>query len=877
MTPERWKQIRDLFDAAVERSQEERTAFLQQACGPDQELRGEVDSLLDAHAGSSRLMAQPAAALAAASLLSVLPRTARPEEAMEGRRLGPYKILRRIGSGGMGSVYAAARADEQFEKIVAVKIVKPGLDNATIVRRFRNERQVLASLEHPNIGRLLDGGTTSEGLPYLVMEYIEGTPLDQYCDHHRLSVAERLALFRVVCEAVHCAHQNLVVHRDLKPGNILVTAQGVPKLLDFGIAKLLRPEYSNQALGQTTPGTHPMTPKYASPEQVRGEPITTASDQYSLGVLLYLLLTGQSPYGRAESRGDLIEAICEADPEAPSEVASRLDPSPCAGRSTTPRGLAGLLRGDLDAILLTTLRKEPQRRYASVERLSEDIRKHLFQLPVSARNLTTAYRVHKFILRHTAAVAAAILVSLALLASTVTSAYYARTARREKVIAERRFQDVRQLARFVLLEFDDAIRSGETSARKVLLDKGLDYLHRLSLESAGDPQIQSELMDGYLKVGDVQNNLYGPHLGERAGAKQSYRKALEIAGALADAEPANQAARRNIARASGKLGDLAALGGDRKEALDHYRRALGVFEALAGKTPAGEARRDIVEITPRIGLLQYQIGDLRGALASYSRSLALAEQWTDQDARNPEARRAFALASYRVGEMMARSGQTQAGLERLRRGLATFEDLLTASPTSPEARRDLSAVSLVYGDILSTAGMDKDAIESFRRALSLSESLAREDPRNKQYQRDVCAALGRLADLLAKAGQMGEARVVTQRALAELRELVDLPEASEFDLQQYVWLLVTTPLADLRNPHLALPYASKAVALTNGTDPRTLDMLALAYHGAGDTALAITAEEHALALVPPARAGEAASDLRKDLEANLALFRKAMR
>ena len=313
----------------------------------------------------------------------------------------------------MGVVYLAVRADDHYQKRVAIKLVQHGLYTGAILHRFRTERQILASLDHPNIARLLDGGTTTDGRPYLVMEYVEGLPIDVYCDRHKLSISERLRLFRTVCAAVHYAHQNLVIHRDLKPSNILVSTDGVPKLLDFGIAKLLNPELSAPSLVFTESGLQLLTPEYASPEQVRGEPLTTASDVYALGVLLYELLTGHQPYRlTSRRRQDLERVICEVDPLKPSTAISRSDAdtetdgtgqrTPATVSQTRegqPEKLRRRLTGDLDNIVLMALRKEPQRRYGSAEHLAEDLRRHLEGLPVMARPQTFGYRSAKFIRR----------------------------------------------------------------------------------------------------------------------------------------------------------------------------------------------------------------------------------------------------------------------------------------------------------------------------------------------------------------------------------------------------------------------------------------------------------------------------------------------
>ena len=342
---------------------------------------------------------------------------------MEGRRLGAYRITRDIGHGGMGSVYLAARADDVFHKEVAIKIVRMGVANADLLRRFHQEREILASLDHPAIARVIDGGSTEDGLPYLVMDYVDGRPIDAWCDEHRLNVSERLTLFRAVCAAVQHAHQRLVLHRDIKPAHILVTVNGDVKLLDFGIAKLFADDGLARTLPETETATRIMTPEYASPEQVRGDAVHTASDVYALGVVLYELLTGRWPYGtRGRRPYEVIRAICDEEPTRPSSAVSPMEEAP---RAIVAEGSVDALRrrleGDLDNILLKALEKDPSRRYTSVEQFSEDIRRHLEGFPVSARKHTVGYRAHTFVRRHRIGVAAAAIILMTIFLSVITT------------------------------------------------------------------------------------------------------------------------------------------------------------------------------------------------------------------------------------------------------------------------------------------------------------------------------------------------------------------------------------------------------------------------------------------------------------------------
>jgi Tol biopolymer transport system component/serine/threonine protein kinase len=421
VAPERWQKVKEVLEAYLERPRGERSVWLEEACPGDPEVRREVESLAASYEEAGDLLEEPA-----------LGREETPED-REGRRVGPYRIVREIGEGGMARVYLGVRADDAFRREVAIKLVKRGMDYEFILRRFRKERQIMATLDHPHIARLLDGGATEDGTPYFVMEYIGGLPIDAHCDTHRLNVRERLELFRTVCSAVECAHERGVVHRDIKPGNILVTPDGAPKLLDFGIAKIVDPDGWTGSIDRTLTVLRLMTPEYASPEQVRGDPVTAATDVYSLGVLLYELLTGHRPYRlRSRAPHEMAQAICEVEPEKPSTAVRRVEEitrprdgtratvTPASvgeARRIRPEKLRRTLAGDLDNIVLMAMRKDPARRYASAVEFSEDVRKYLEGRPVRARKDTLAYRGGKFVERNRTALAGAVIAAVALAAA----------------------------------------------------------------------------------------------------------------------------------------------------------------------------------------------------------------------------------------------------------------------------------------------------------------------------------------------------------------------------------------------------------------------------------------------------------------------------
>jgi serine/threonine-protein kinase len=480
ITRERWRTIEPLLEGALELDPVSRAAWLDERCGGDADLRAAVERLVEAFAGAQALLPS-----GAPDAVDALVRLAEAEAAPAGTRIGPYRIVGEAGRGGMGVVYLAERADDQYRKRVALKLLRRGMDDPHLVRRFLEERQILATLDHPHIAKLLDGGVTADRLPWFAMEYVEGEPIDRYCDGHRLSVDHRLRLFLAVSDAVQYAHRNLVVHRDLKPSNVLVTAEGQVKLLDFGIAKLLGPDTAEATVTQI--GRRAFTPEYASPEQVRGEPVTVASDVYSLGVMLYSLLSGRLPY-RLQSRRerDIEQAVLETAPEAPSVTAGESTEAALA-RSSSPERLRRRLRGDLDVIALTALRKEIQRRYPSVEAMAADLRRHLDGLPVEARADRWSYRAAKFLRRHRLGVAVAAGVTLLVAGFGVVAAVQSARTAKERDRAE-------QVSAFVtdLLKSPDPYDGkGADITVRAVLDSAV---RRIRTELRAQPSVQADLL-----------------------------------------------------------------------------------------------------------------------------------------------------------------------------------------------------------------------------------------------------------------------------------------------------------------------------------------------------------------------------------------------
>lgn len=599
-------------------------------------MRREVESLLASHDDASGFLAQPAADLGYTLHYS-------GEESGEypaGFRAGPYQLEKRIGRGGMGSVWLAClpgNSQKGSSQKVAIKLVRRGMDTSEILRRFRMERQVLASLDHPNIARLIDGGSTPEGMPYLAMEYVEGTPIDQFCESRASTISDRLKLFRDVCAAVQYAHQNLVVHRDIKTGNILVTQAGVVKLLDFGIAKLLRTDLSTLEMAQTRPELRPMTLDYASPEQVRGEAITTSTDVYSLGVLLYKLLTGTMPYGVSTRSPEAIrKAILETEPRRPSAViltdsthaipqaTQKIEVVTAETRAIARKRLKKKLSGDVDIIILKALRKEPQKRYLSVEQFSEDIRRYLEGRPVSARIDTPGYRFTKFVQRNLAGVAASVALVGALLGSTIFSAYREREEKRH---------------------FEEATVS-----------------------------LERQLLRADLEIGSAER----------------VRDAYNLASAIVRAHPERDDARYDAAQAASKMGEMAA----DQNAAKYYGEALAQLDLLSRHVDHGDAQveRALGSVAAKLGGIELERGNLLAALSNFSRALQIAEKIAAAEgaSASEDTRLTLAGANAQVGEVLLRNGARAEGAAKLKKAMGIYRELgkdERASALEAELRR----------------------------------------------------------------------------------------------------------------------------------------------------------------------------------------------
>jgi len=793
MTPERWQQVKQVLQSVLEQPPDEQHSFLQEASGNDEPLRLEVESLLGFQKDGENFIETSALEITARSV------AAEAQDTVAGEQIGPFLVEREIGRGGMGAVYLAKQNDSHYQRQVAIKVIKRGMDSDEIIRRFRNERQILANLTHPNIAALYSGGTTDAGLPFFVMEYVEGEPLDKYCATQGLSTEARLKLFRVVCSAISYAHQNLVIHRDLKPSNILVTKTGVPKLLDFGIAKLLKVDVD---LAVTETMLRVMTPEYASPEQVRGQPMTTTSDVYSLGIVLYELLTGRRPY-RLQNRppNEIAQIISEQVPERPSTAVTRIEMSEGeATRESTSLSLNGesrgveiaklrrSLRGDLDNIVLMALRKDPARRYQSVEQFSDDIGRHLEGLPVRARKDTFNYRASKFVRRNKLGLAAAAVIVLVLLGGILTT-------RRQANRAERRFNEVRALANSFLFEFDDKIKDlqGATAARELVVRRSLQYLDSLSQEATNDPTLQLELATAYERIASIQGNSYYSNLGDTEGSLRSYRISVGLLERLARTEPNKRSVQRELAASYAGLGDVLFQKDELAATLGYYEQALSIRRRLVAEDLTNvELRRELSILYSHLGDLKgipggSNLGDTRGALEAHRESLRLRQELAASDPNKHDWQFELASGLSSVGFLTQATGDTNGASQLLRQSIAVLEGLNVSEPNNVRYRMELDTEYMRFGSVLYEDGQYADAAELTRRTIRNLETVTAGESNNSLSLYNLAVAYNFLGRNLTRMGDVSAALKAHARGLAINQKLMEADPTST-DMKRSVWL-----------------------------------------------------------------------------------------
>lgn len=744
----RWKRVKEVFDHALDLPRGELTRYLDEVCGTDASLRAEVLSLIAA-------LGEAGAFLEDAVVNLTSPRTS------AGRQIGPYLLESLLGQGGMGEVYLSTREVDGYRMPVALKLIRHSAVTPGALRRFRMERQILARLHHPNITRLLDGGITDDGLPYLVTEYIEGTPLDKSDTARKLELSRRLESFLAICDAVSYAHRQLIVHGDLKPGNILTYGDCGIKLLDFGISRLLQTseDTTEQQPGGTTQPA--MTPAWTSPEQLRGEPAGIASDIYSLGRILYYVLTWEQavPMERM-SPMQYYEKLQQETPLRPS------------ARAQDRR-----LEGDLDNIALKAVEFEPTERYQSVDALADDIRAHLESRPISARAHTWSYRTHKFIRRNKLVVVATAAVALALIGGLGMTLWQARIARLNYERAERRFQDVRRLANTFIFDMDDAIARlpGSTAVRGTMVRNSLQYLDGLAQEAKDDPSLQEELATAYEKVGDVQGRPGAMNLGGTAASLQSYRKSEGIRRALlAEAKTDAERDRREEAMANTlmRISSILRATGDAQQALAADRTALEMRRRLLDRKPGDVTRqRNVASSLTATSASLSLLGGFQGVLELRREGLSLYEKLAKDHPANDDDQQGLAIAETRMASILLHENDLKGAVHHYRESLRIQTGLHTTHQGQAQYKMALGLAHSNLGNALRVAGDPKGALTEFDAAERQYEPLVNADANEVRARTLLATVRLRQAKAWSELGDPAKALRLIYGVLEERRLL----------------------------------------------------------------------------------------------------------
>jgi serine/threonine protein kinase/tetratricopeptide (TPR) repeat protein len=727
LSPERWREVSPYLDHALSISGSERAAWLDSLRTERPDLVDLVNELLQEHQALSR-----------AQFLERPP----VQGALAGQKVGAYTLTSSIGQGGMGSVWLAERSDGRFERKAAVKFLNTALIGRDGEERFKREGAILGRFSQPNIAELLDAGVTSSGQPYIILEYVEGEPIDRYCDEHKLDVTARIRLFLDVLGAVAYAHASLIVHRDLKPSNVLVNQDGHVKLLDFGIAKLLEAEGRPDAPTLLTrEGDSPLTPEYAAPEQVTGAPITTATDVYALGIVLYQLLSGRHPAGSAlRSPAELVKAIVDTEPSRPSSMVQPSAPETeaiaanAAKRATTPEKLQRLLRGDLDTIVGKALKKNPQERYASVTALADDLRRYLKHEPIGARPDTFAYRTVKFVRRNRAVVAITTVALAAIIAGSGVAIHEAR-------VAQRRFQDVRKLAHTFVFDLHDEVAKldGSTKAREMMVQTGLQYLDNLARNAGGDLELQKEIAAGYMKIGAAQGFPTQPNLGRIDDAFASYRKAGDIYERIARQ---NDAYLPDLAAYYRSYAGLFRFSEQPQRAKELYEAAIQTLDRIRAHKPLDSEQEDLyTRAWCNLGDVDEDTDNFRQAWTEFSRCSELAHAQLSRK-KDQQSLLAVAGSAERVGTAAQELGHLREALQAFGEDEAALRELLAAEPLNPTFRRDLALMYQYRGrvycsDAYPNYGDTKRGLADLERYLQTAQEMLERDPNNTAAQFSV--------------------------------------------------------------------------------------------------------------------------------------------
>jgi tRNA A-37 threonylcarbamoyl transferase component Bud32/tetratricopeptide (TPR) repeat protein len=856
MTQEEFSQLRKQFEALLGEPPHQRIAILDALSQSNSEMADELRRMLAAHESPTTLIDNAAADTVLGGSIS------------PGMQLGAYRIEKELGRGGMGVVYEASRADGSFEKRVAIKILRHDHSDDLFLRRFEDERRILAQLDHPHIASILDAGATPAGDPHFVMELVDGIPITAYCRTHNLRIRQRLDLFLQICDAVDHAHRHLTVHRDLKPSNILVTEAGAVKLLDFGIAKLLDPD---PAAGAETMAL--LTPEYTSPEQIRKQPISTSTDIFVLGILLYEILTGEHPFRRKDRLAhEVMRAIVEDDPP-PSH-----------------------LNSELDAIVLTALRKQPSWRYPSVAQLADDIGRYKRGWPVLAKGNGAGYRLGKFARRQWLPLTAAAILIVVLLAgifATRRQAHAAEEARAradvqksiaeqnrniadqqrhlaeartreaesERTKAEGRYRQVRALAASLLFDLYDGVRdlAGSSTARRLIVTKAQRQLELLSEESQDDPEVQRDLAAAYERLGELRVDPVHPAKANAAAALDAYRRAVVIRRKIA-AQPASQPLdRRDLALSLSKLGDGELIAADMDKALAAYQESWTIAKSQSDPRTLGtvDDRRCIAFLTA---------GNTAKALDACQEGIAILVPLAKLAPEDAEVQRLIATTEASYGNALRLSRKPQDAAQQARLALQSFDRLEALAPSNAEYRRLASSAGIILALSLAATGDNAGSQEAFRKSVQSMEVAIEIDPADLGSPLRLAVTLLAFSKRLQQNGDKASAHQTAQEALNLLEQATEKPSAGAVEWNEYADALLKVDQPDLLQPAKALQLAQNAVAATKRSNPFFLDTLAWAYFRSGDAPKAAATERDALRLLPSGATGGLHDELQHGLD-----------
>lgn len=739
MNPKTWKEVEGLFHQVCEMSPIQQQEFLDDLKKKKPAVAKEVKSMLESHLSAGSFLEE--------SILD-------ENFISKGERIGPWKILDEIGKGGMSTVYLAQRDDGTFDRKVAVKFLHGMMPGTEMYRRMLAEQKILARLQHKNIAQLYDAGITGNGRPYFILEFIDGISLVEWCNTRELDFEERLRIFEQVCEAVQFAHQRLIVHRDLKPSNILIDQDGTVKLLDFGIAKILESDAEDDT-PITRTGFFLMTPEYASPEQVKDNPITTATDVYQLGLLLCELLTGSLPYnidGKKPLEAGAV--IIGKEPTKPSTLIKTAKSKPKI-RDYSPKKLKQRLKGDIDNIVLKALRKEPERRYDSASQMLEDIRRYRKNLPVSARPEDSLYRSKKFIQRNRTIVASAVTVLVVLIASLIYSQNQARTAERERESAQQGFEIIQDLSGTLIFDIYDNISElpGSTPSRKIIVEKALVYLDQLAANTTPDENLHLYLAEAYRKIGDVQGNPTNANLGLHREALESYQTSLNYLAPLVENDAENLSARESLAMLHGRISDVYRTLGNLAESREQMTQSLEQYDDLRNEAP------DNPHILRSYALANIKMGDLLGnpnftslempvrALDYYAESEEILKPLFASNPDDVFNIRLLGLVFERIGDIYSYQGSYDEAAEYFEDSMELRKKLAEMDPSNSEALRDEAIAYEKLADVHQQNGNLNEALRNYSMSMEIFTRLAAIDPRNVQAQQSLAISYLHLGDL----------------------------------------------------------------------------------------------------------------------------------